>query len=258
MSAKTLFGLFTIWLLFISCNKDNRPLIEFYGEFDSVSVFQYEIKNFNFYSPGLSEALSDSSLDSARVSISTLKFHDPGTALTKENYQYGDSMTFRAIGELINIDYEPEQFNDSAEIFPFFGALDVYYKNGSKIELRDTVNLRRINPLMNSKMNGVLINNKRQGKWQEYYDLDHEKLARTSTFSNGLRQGSDTVYFKSGKIKIISNWKDGKKHGRYTSFYENSGKVESEVYFENGLPVSKLYYYNGKGNIYDSLDLYKL
>lgn len=243
-----------------SCELNNSPSnqVDFYGEYDDDTIYYYETKDFKYYTSGLTEGLQDSSVLAAKVSITTEMHKDPGTILTRKNYTLGDSLNFYIVGELANTDGLPEEFTDKIDPFSFYGQLDVYYSNGDTIILRDTVTFHRINPLTHSRMEGEMVNNKREGKWLEYYDKSHNQLARISTFQNGLRHSSDTVFFRNGKPHIISQWKDGKKHGRVETLSRYTGNVYSHITFDEGFPSSKMYYYDHYNNLTDSLDINSL
>ena len=66
-------------------------------------------------------------------------------------------------------------------------------------------------------------------------------------FKNGLRDGVQKDYYKSGKLRWSGFFKNGKREGSAKSFYEN-GNVEFEENHINGLQngIIKEYYENGK------------
>ncbi|NLF42087.1 MAG: toxin-antitoxin system YwqK family antitoxin [Bacteroidales bacterium] len=57
----------------------------------------------------------------------------------------------------------------------------------------------------------------------------------------------ETIYFKSGKKHMEGNYKNNKREGKWTSWYDN-GVIWSEGYYKDGLGHGerKAYYPNGK------------
>ncbi|MBI2729800.1 MAG: hypothetical protein HYX40_03455 [Sphingobacteriales bacterium] len=70
------------------------------------------------------------------------------------------------------------------------------------------------------------------------------KKVSSGTYKYGLRQGTETIYYASGKTKLIQNFIDDKENGECTLYYEN-GQIK-EKGFKTG------YYNEGVWTYYDS------
>ena len=92
---------------------------------------------------------------------------------------------------------------------------------------------------------GVYKDNKKVGKWKEYYP--NKQLKNVITFENGRPNGYAIMYHDNGKVSEEGLWKNNRWIGNYKLYYENgqvaqdfnfnpSGKREGEqaYFFENG------------------------
>jgi antitoxin component YwqK of YwqJK toxin-antitoxin module len=71
------------------------------------------------------------------------------------------------------------------------------------------------------------------------------KIATEFNVKNGLKNGTETVYFNNGNIECISEYKNGLLDGSTKIYYE-TGELQEESIFEYGICVShKLYSING-------------
>ena len=74
------------------------------------------------------------------------------------------------------------------------------------------------------------INNIQEGKAVFYFP--NSKIQEIQYYENGKRQKSDTVFYESGTIEMITDYKDDKKHGSTRKFNED-GKLFFEAFWEN-------------------------
>lgn len=104
---------------------------------------------------------------------------------------------------------------------------------------------------------GKYADNKKVGKWYEYYCNGNPK--NQLTFQNGRPDGYAIMYHESGKISEEGNWKNNRWTGPYKLYYENgqpqhefnfnaSGKREGPIkyFYENGQLAIEGNMVNGK------------
>lgn len=60
-------------------------------------------------------------------------------------------------------------------------------------------------------------------------------------FENGLQHGKTTVFYESGNIAAVADYKYGKKHG-YAYYYDILGKVRVRELYESNLLVTRIRY----------------
>ncbi len=81
------------------------------------------------------------------------------------------------------------------------------------------------------KEEGWLINNKREGKWTEYYNNGNKK--QEVFFKNGVADSSWVEWYENGNKKSTGTIVNGKQEGIEITWYENGNKKKEE-YFKNG------------------------
>ncbi len=102
----------------------------------------------------------------------------------------------------------------------------IYYWNGAEFKIS-----YEKNKILKSNLN------KQNGKWYhkgsvfsgilfENYSNGELKLERK--IKNGIEQEEEFEYYHDGKLKCITNWKDGKWNG-YKIWYNENGEIEKEA-----------------------------
>ncbi len=76
------------------------------------------------------------------------------------------------------------------------------------------------------------INGKKEGIMTDYYP--DGSLMGERVFENDIQVGKTILYYKSGKIKEVQYYLDGKIHGGDTVFYED-GKPQFVLTFTKGI-----------------------
>lgn len=71
----------------------------------------------------------------------------------------------------------------------------------------------------------------------DYYDKGQKHKRSEGKFVNGFEDGEWKFWHENGNIKEISNYRNGKRHGKVTIFYEN-GSRQNEGFFKRNLPDS--------------------
>ena len=71
----------------------------------------------------------------------------------------------------------------------------------------------------NLNLEGAIVNNKREGKWESYYPTG--ELMSVGNFKNGLREGRGVIFFKNGNTSIDVYYHEGKQCGVWTYFNED-------------------------------------
>ncbi len=241
-------------LIIVACEQQT-PKINFYAAEDYDTLFPVQDGEGHFVTGGLVNLLENGLVTSAlftTISYDTIKDE---VLLTKENYFHHDStMNYGFTFGIAYIDPIAEQFNPEPAILSKIGQLEVHYASGDTITYVDTLKFVRINPLVHQRLSGELQNNKRVGSWTTYYDNERTLVLRKSNFKEGLRHGSDSVFYPDGKLSVVANWINGKRNGTVETFSEYSGNVTSRVTFSNGEPTSKLYFFDHYNNPIDSID----
>lgn len=75
------------------------------------------------------------------------------------------------------------------------------------------------------KMEGKLVNGKRQGKWIAYYE-NGIKWSE-GVFVDGLREGNSIVYYESGKKKMEGKYHENQKVGLWKVWEEDGSLVQT-------------------------------
>lgn len=85
------------------------------------------------------------------------------------------------------------------------------------------------------------------GYYTDYYNGDKQVFVKGELI-NGKRKGIWKVYFRSGQVRQIENYKDGMLEGKKTTFFE-SGQVQFEEHYKNNLLHGKYTSYDKEGNV---------
>lgn len=78
------------------------------------------------------------------------------------------------------------------------------------------------------RMEGKLINGKREGVWKSYYEDGN--LWSVGMYVNGKRQGTGVVFYSNGKKYMEGDYKDDVRDGKWF-FYNEKGDLIKEVDF---------------------------
>lgn len=62
------------------------------------------------------------------------------------------------------------------------------------------------------------------------------------------KNGSETIFYPNGYIKLDASYKDGVLHGPYTSFYEN-GNIKEDGQYKDNVKVGEWSYFSENGNL---------
>lgn len=113
------------------------------------------------------------------------------------------------------------------------------------------LNGRPYNGLIKIKLNNrILIRSFRQGKLDGLsVSYDKNKIRQIGNYHNGLLNGTFIRYGKNGKPLEYATYVDGKKHGFYREYDENTGKIIYEGIFKEGLRDGAFRSFYRKGQI---------
>jgi antitoxin component YwqK of YwqJK toxin-antitoxin module len=75
-------------------------------------------------------------------------------------------------------------------------------------------------------MEGPLLNNKREGLWQSWYE--DGSLWSEGTYRNGKRHGRAVVFYPNGKTMLEGMYEEDKRVGLWRS-YDEDGRLINEV-----------------------------
>jgi len=83
------------------------------------------------------------------------------------------------------------------------------------------------------------------GKYEEYYSTNGQKKSETN-YIDGKKNGRFTSWYENGKKESEENYEEGKQDGLFTNWYE-SGQKKSETNYKNGNVdgLYSLWYENG-------------
>lgn len=73
-------------------------------------------------------------------------------------------------------------------------------------------------------------------------------LERRVTFVNGREQGSDTTTYESGCWMVVRNHINGKENGKWSFFYDSTGREAWEMNYYAGEKHGKQLFYNRRGD----------
>ncbi|KQC31075.1 toxin-antitoxin system YwqK family antitoxin [Flagellimonas eckloniae] len=99
----------------------------------------------------------------------------------------------------------------------------------------------------NLKSEGIIKNNKQEGKWI-YYQEDGETIDYTIHFIKNLPDGERKDYYDTGELKVSIYYKEGKKNGKAMHYYKNERVKESKTY-RNGKENGNIRTYYEDGSI---------
>jgi antitoxin component YwqK of YwqJK toxin-antitoxin module len=79
-------------------------------------------------------------------------------------------------------------------------------------------------------------------------EIDYQGVIRyVGEWRDGKRHGQGTLYYQNGAIKYYGKWQDGKQHGQGTS-YNYNGNIDYQGNWKDSAPHGQgtLFYFNGK------------
>lgn len=120
--------------------------------------------------------------------------------------------------------------------------------------------IREINHTNLQLKNGIAYENNKPFTGKVIENDKNGLLFSETFYSNGKTNGEQKIYFDSGKVRLIINYKDGEQHGDEIEYWEaDSAKIKMKrsykngqfhgdeiEYFENGKIFSKKTYKDGK------------
>ncbi len=101
-----------------------------------------------------------------------------------------------------------------------------YYKKEGDKEIK--VEEKHFHDNGQLKMEGKLIDGKRDGEWKAYFN--NGQVQSEGMFTNGNREGKAKVYFSDGQVRYEGEYKNNKKTGHW-KFYNEQGKLIKEQDF---------------------------
>jgi len=118
---------------------------------------------------------------------------------------------------------------------------EVNYKNGKIHGKRISYNSRGKVLSKDKFKNGT-------GMMKSFYSNDHIK--EKGVINNGKRQGLWSFYNQNGKLKAEEFWGESNKAELiWEKYYNRVGLLESEIIYDDGVPVEERYY-DDEGNIF--------
>ncbi|MDY0314324.1 MAG: hypothetical protein RBR32_04535 [Bacteroidales bacterium] len=85
-------------------------------------------------------------------------------------------------------------------------------------------------------MEGLLVNDLREGEWIAYYE--NGVVWSTGFYENGLKQGKSNVFYENGKLRYTKSYKNDLADGVWY-FYDDKGNLIGEDNYENGEKLKK-------------------
>ncbi|MDD4646205.1 MAG: hypothetical protein PHY99_09490 [Bacteroidales bacterium] len=165
---------------------------------------------------------------------STWKFYDEKGFITDEiNYLNGKRSGYHIKYQIINKDSAPT----SAVLFKELyldnqkQGLSTYYNNKGEIERITRYKDGKKQGLSREYIGGIV---RIVYKYHNDFLIDREFINQTD--ARGLKQGVWREYFDNDNIRIEENYKNGVLNGYYRE-YNQSGKLLTSIFYENGKPV---------------------
>jgi len=78
-------------------------------------------------------------------------------------------------------------------------------------------------------------------------DWGKDAVEFNKDYVNGILHGAEKSYYKSGKLKTLGYFNQGKVDGVVTGYYEDGG-IQVRAFFDNGLKQGRVIYYYPNGN----------
>ncbi|QXP78725.1 MULTISPECIES: toxin-antitoxin system YwqK family antitoxin [Winogradskyella] len=93
---------------------------------------------------------------------------------------------------------------------------------------------------------GLVEKNKKQGKWNYYYE-DGINIKQIAEYNNGELQGVIKDFWQNGNLKSISNWNNGIELGEGIIYHEN-GKIDEKHFIKDGKIHGKIEQFYSTGS----------
>jgi len=78
-------------------------------------------------------------------------------------------------------------------------------------------------------------------------DWGKDAVEFNKDYVDGILHGAEKSYYKSGKLKTLGYFNQGKVDGVVTGYYED-GSIKVRAYFDNGIKQGRVIYYYPNGN----------
>jgi len=78
-------------------------------------------------------------------------------------------------------------------------------------------------------------------------DWGKDAVEFNKDYVNGILHGTEKSYYKSGKLKTLGYFNQGKVDGVVTGYFED-GSIKLRAFFDNGLKQGRVIYYYPNGN----------
>ncbi|MBT4764963.1 toxin-antitoxin system YwqK family antitoxin [Candidatus Woesearchaeota archaeon] len=78
-------------------------------------------------------------------------------------------------------------------------------------------------------------------------DWGKDAVEFNKNYVDGILHGTEKSYYKSGKLKSVGKFNQGKVNGIVTGYYED-GSVQVIAYFDNGIKQGRVVHYYPNGN----------
>lgn len=92
------------------------------------------------------------------------------------------------------------------------------------------------------KMEGSMLNNKRNGEWKSYHK--NGKIWSVGNYKSGTRVGDSKVFYEDGTKRIEGQYDNGNRIGLW-NFYDEKGQKIKEVVFAADSIVSEEEFFYG-------------
>jgi antitoxin component YwqK of YwqJK toxin-antitoxin module len=239
------------------------------------------VANTEEFSNGKAEGAYRSYHESGSISVEGQNVKDNGQGEWKYYYASGKLKEKRSYVNDVD-EGAHEEYNEAGQVTARYNAHKgkingeaTYYYNDGKIFstwVYDNGVIRSVKYF--DKNGGILSSSELTNKVLSVisYNTDGHKKAHTYYNQKGNLEGPDTIFFASGKISQVNQYKDGelngpsvsyflngkiknevgmkdgKSHGYYQSFYHN-GKTEYEGWKQDGVSQGEWRYYDEKGRL---------
>jgi len=132
----------------------------------------------------------------------------------------------------------------------------------------------------NPMAEGTFVNQKKDGTWVFYSDIDGKKVAQENYsmdeldgrkisfypetgepaeityYKDGIKDGLYQKYYVDGKLMVAATYDKNQLDGEYTVYYEN-GQVEIHGYYSKGMQIGNWEYFDEAGKALNEEDYRK-
>jgi len=95
----------------------------------------------------------------------------------------------------------------------------------------------------------ALVFSEYQAKTVEKRYYENKQLESEISYENGKKNGTAVVYSQNGLIRVRGNYRDDRRHGLWTFYFEETSTLQAVEFYENDRLQGKQSYYYPNGRL---------